>query len=118
MKTVTFEVCSPKQAMAAITRHLVAGTPAPSARIVFASKDLLSQIMTEERWRILKTLCRPDAMPVKVIAEVLGQDLEEVNMDIKVLLNAGILERHRNGNIIFPYDEVFLDLPTKGRTTV
>jgi predicted transcriptional regulator len=118
MKTVTFEVCSPRQAMANFAQYLAAGISDSSTRIVFSSQELLSQVISDTRWAILKLLCGAGGMSVTAIAEGLDRDIAEVKTDINALLNAGILERHDDDQIIFPYDEISLDLPATGRTTV
>lgn len=118
MKTITFEVCSPEQAMAAIARDVEAGIPDTSARMVFASKDLLTKIMSEARWKILKVLCGTAGMQINDLATCLDRDVESVVVDVAALLNAGVVDRDVKQGIIFPYDEIALDLATTGRSTV
>jgi len=118
MKTVTFEVRSPVQAMADIVRDVETGIADISARMVFASTDLLAQVMSESRWEIAKALCGAGGMQVARLAADLGRDVESVNADITALLNAGVLDGDAGQDIIFPYDEISLDLATTGRSTV
>jgi predicted transcriptional regulator len=47
----------------------------------------------------------------------LGREADNVNADVAALISAGVLERTQDG-VIFPYDDVSLDLPTIGRHTV
>lgn len=118
MKTVTFEVRSPTQAMAEIVRNVETGLPDTSARMVFASQVLLKQVMSEARWAILKALCGTGGMRVDELATRLSRDVESVDADITALLNAGVLDGDGEQGIIFPYDEISLDLATTGRSTV
>jgi predicted transcriptional regulator len=118
MKTLTFEVSSPTHAMANFAQQLTAGVPDSSTRIIFASQELLTQVVSDARWDILKRLCGAGSMPIKVIAAELGRDVAEVEVDIHALFVAGVLEPHDGDKVIFPYDQISLDLPTTGRTTV
>jgi len=118
MKTVIFEVRSPMQAMADIVRDIETGIPDTSAHMVFASMDLLAQVMSEARWTLLKALCGTGGMRVDELATRLGRDVASVDADITGLLNAGVLDRDVRQSIIFPYDEISLDLATTGRSTV
>lgn len=54
MKTVTLEVRSPSQAMAGFVNAWKTGKAEKSARIAFASPELLWQVLTAKRWELLK----------------------------------------------------------------
>ena len=86
--------------------------------MVFASMDLLAQVMSEARWTLLKALCGTGGMRVDELATRLGRDVDNVDADIAGLLNAGVLDGDARHRIIFPYDEISLDLATTGRSTV
>jgi predicted transcriptional regulator len=118
MKTVTFEVRSPEQAMADLVRDFEAHIPDTSARMIFASEELLAQVMNEARWTILKMLCGAGPMRPNVIATRLSLDVGSVESDIAALLNVGVLDGDMQQGVIFPYEQFFLDLPTTGRSTV
>jgi predicted transcriptional regulator len=118
MKTVTFEMCSPRLAMANLAQDVEAGIPDTSARMVFASEEVLSQVMSEARWEIVNTLCGAGAMQVIAIATRLSRDVQGVETDIAALLKAGVLDSDGQQGVIFPYEQIFLDLPTTGRSTV
>lgn len=57
MKTVTLEVRAPKDAMAAFANAWKTGKEEKSARIAFATPELLWQVLTAKRWELLKVLC-------------------------------------------------------------
>jgi predicted transcriptional regulator len=118
MKTVTFEVSPPKQAMTDLARDWEADIPDTSAKMIFASEVLLAQVMTESRWDILKTLCGVGGIRVDELAARLNRDVEGVEADVAALLNAGVLDGDQQQHVIFPYDQILLDLPTTGRSTV
>ena len=52
MKTVILDVRSPEQAMTEIGAALEAGTAQKSARISFATPELLWKVLTAKRWEI------------------------------------------------------------------
>lgn len=118
MRTVTFEVCSPEQAMANMVEDVEAGIRDTSARMVFASEDVLSQVMSEARWEIVKSLRGTGAMQINAIGARLGRDIDGVEEDIAALLRAGVLNGDIQQGVIFPYEQIILDLPTTGRSTV
>lgn len=118
MKTVTFEVCPPEQAMANLVRDCESLVPDTSARMIFASEVLLAQVMIERRWTILKMLCGAGGVRIDELATRLNRDIEGVTADIAALLNAGVLDGDKRNRVIFPYEQIFLDLPSTGRSTV
>lgn len=103
MKTVTLDVRSPSDAMADFTQAWKTGKPQQSARISFATPELLWKVLTAKRWELLKTLC--GAGPVS-IREAARRDVKAVHGDVTALLKAGILNRTPEGEIEFPFDAI------------
>ena len=64
MKTVTLDVRSPANSVADFAQTWKSGKPQKSARISFASPELLWQVLTAKRWELLKALC--GAGPVSI----------------------------------------------------
>ena len=64
MKTVTLDVRSPANSVADFAQTWKSGKPQKSARISFASPELLWQVFTAKRWELLKALC--GAGPVSI----------------------------------------------------
>ena len=93
MKTVTLEVRSPEAAMSGFAKAWRSGTADTSARIVFATPDLLWQVLTAKRWELLKILCGAGTVSIREAARRVGRDVKAVHGDVTALLNAGILER-------------------------
>src|SRR5476649_2108987 len=56
MKTVILEVRSPRDSMAGFVNAWKTGRAEKSARIAFASPELLWQVLTAKRWELLKVL--------------------------------------------------------------
>lgn len=106
MKTVTLDVRSPSDAMADFTRAWETGKPQRSARISFATPELLWKVLTEKRWQLLKVLCGAGPVSIREAARRVGRDVKAVHGDVTVLLNAGVLHRTEDGEIVFPFEAV------------
>jgi predicted transcriptional regulator len=106
MKTVTLDICSPAEAMTDFVQAWKTGKPQRSARISFATPELLWQVLTAKRWELLKVLCGAGAISIREAARRAGRDVKAVHGDITALLEAGILNRTPEGKIEFPFDAV------------
>jgi predicted transcriptional regulator len=82
------------------------GRAEKSARISFATPDLLWRVLTAKRWQLLKALCGAGRVSIREAARRVGRDVKAVHGDVKALLAAGILDRTPDGGIEFPYDAV------------
>ena len=114
MKTVTLDVRSANDAMADFVAAWDTGKAQKSARISFATPELLWKVLTAKRWAILKALCGAGPMSIREAARrvddlrsvVDHRDVKAVHGDITALLAAGILDRTADGEIEFPFDAV------------
>ena len=106
MKTVILDVRSPDAALQDFTRAWKSGKAAKTARISFASPELLWKVLTAKRWELLKVLCGAGPLSIREAARRAGRDVKAVHADVTALLNAGVLERNADGLIVFPYDAV------------
>lgn len=106
MKTVTLDVRTPAHSMAAFVRVWKTGKPEKSARISFATPELLWQVLTAKRWELLKALCGAGPVSIREAARRVGRDVKAVHGDVTALLNAGVLDRAAGGGIVFPYEAV------------
>ena len=106
MKTVILEVRSPSDSMAGFVNAWKTGKAEKSARIAFASPELLWQVLTAKRWELLKVLCGIGPVSIRETARRAGRDVKAVHGDVTALLNAGVLDHAEGGGIIFPFDAV------------
>lgn len=106
MKTVTLDVRAPERAMAAFADAWRTGQPDASARISFASPELLWKVLAAKRWALLKALCGAGPVSIREAARRVGRDVKAVHGDVTALLSAGVLDRTDGGGIVFPYDAV------------
>ena len=106
MKTVILDVRAPSEAMAGFAESWATGKHQKSARISFASPELLWKVLTAKRWELLKVLCGAGPVSIRETARRVDRDVKGVHGDVIALLNAGILIRTATGAIEFPYDAV------------
>lgn len=106
MKTVTLDVRAPSEAMADFAQAWKTGKPQRSARISFATPELLWKVFTEKRWELLKAMCGAGPMSIREAARRVGRDVKAVHGDVTALLNAGVLERTEEGRVVFPFEAV------------
>jgi len=106
MKTVTLEVRSPADAMAGFAQSWRKGKTEKSARIGFASPELLWKVLTAKRWELLKALCGAGPVSIREASRRVGRDVKSVHGDVKALLAAGVLDRTEGGAIVFPFEAV------------
>jgi predicted transcriptional regulator len=109
MKTVILDVRTPTHSMADFTRVWKTGKPEKSARISFATPELLWKVLTAKRWELLKALCGAGPVSMREAARRVGRDVKAVHGDVTALLNAGVLDRAEGGGIVFPYEAVKIE---------
>jgi predicted transcriptional regulator len=106
VKIVTLDVRSPSDAMADFTAAWKTGQGPKSARISFATPELLWQVLTAKRWELLKALCGAGPVSIREAARRVKRDVKAVHGDVTALLSAGVLNRVEEGGIEFPFDAV------------
>jgi len=106
VKTVTLDVRTPSESMADFVRVCKTGKPEKSARISFASPELLWKVLTAKRWELLKAMCGAGPLSIRETARRVERDVKAVHSDITALLNAGVLDRQEDGRVVFPFDAV------------
>lgn len=106
MKTITLDVRTPGQSIADFAGAWRSGKPERSARISFATPELLWKILTAKRWELLKVLCGAGPVSIREAARRVNRDVKAVHSDITALLGAGVLDRAEGGGIVFPYEAV------------
>lgn len=107
MTTVTLGVSSIEETKRR-TAAALRGEPV-GAFISFATPELLWQVLTPNRWQVLRTLTGEDELAVREVARRLGRDVKAVHNDLTALATAGIIERTEGGHVHFPYDTIHVD---------
>jgi predicted transcriptional regulator len=106
VRTVTLDVRDPRETMKDFVRVWKTGTAERSARISFASPELLWKVLTARRWQILRALCGAGPVSIREAARRVGRDVKAVHGDVTALLDAGVLDRAPGGRVVFPYEAV------------
>ena len=106
MKILILDVRAPADAMADFSHAWTAGTAQKAERISFSTPELLWRVLTEKCWELLKVLCGAGPLSIREAARRAGRDVKAVHGDVTALLNAGVLDRTDDGQIVFPYDAV------------
>jgi predicted transcriptional regulator len=109
MKTVILDVRPPADSIADFRRVWKTGKPEKSARISFATPELLWQVLTAKRWELLKALCGAGPVSIREAARRVGRDVKAVHGDVTALLHAGVLDRTDGGSIVFPFEAVKIE---------
>ena len=104
MNTVTLDVASP----ADVRRRALDAFKGKKqgARISFATPELLWKVLTAKRWELIKTMAGQGPLAIREVARRAERDVKAVHGDIKALLKAGVLDRTRKGQVVFPFDAV------------
>lgn len=92
--------------MAEFAQAWRAGKAERSARISFASPELLWKVLSAKRWELLKALCGAGPISIREAARRVNRDVKAVHGDVTALLSAGVLDRAEGGGIVFPYEAV------------
>jgi len=77
-----------------------------TARIAFATPELLWKVLTAKRWELLRALCGAGPVSVREAASRVNRDVKAVHSDITALLAAGVLNRTESGRVEFPFEAV------------
>ena len=107
MTTVTIGLAS-RSAIA--TRFVAAMNGEPQgAHIAFDTPELLFQVLTRDRWILIKTMIGKGPLSVHEISQRLDRETTSVQDDVRALLDTGVFEKSPDGSIVFPYDAVHVD---------
>lgn len=106
MKTVILDVRSPSDAMADFSQAWKNRKAQRSARISFATPELLWQVLTAKRWELLKALCGAGPVSIREAARRVHRDVKAVHGDITALASAGLLIHAPRGGVEFPFEAV------------
>ena len=106
MRTVTLEVRTPSVAATDFVQSWKSGTSQKSARISFATPELLWKVLTAKRWELIKALCGAGPVSIREAARRVGRDVKAVHGDVTALLHAGVLIRAQGRGVVFPFDAV------------
>jgi predicted transcriptional regulator len=113
MKTLILDVRTPANSITGFVQAWKTGKPEKSARISFATPELLWRVLTQKRWELLKVLCGAGPVSIREAARRAGRDVKAIHGDVTALLNAGVLDRTNDRRIVFPFDAVKVEFLLK-----
>jgi len=113
MKTLILDVRTPADSMTDFVQAWKTGKSEKSARISFATPELLWRVLTKKRWELLKALCGAGPVSIREAARRSGRDVKAVHGDVTALLNAGVLDRTNDRRIVFPFEAVKVEFLLK-----
>jgi len=111
MRTVTLDVSSREEANRRLLRAFE-GEP-QGAFISFETPVLLFKVLTQKRWELLSVLTGAGPVTLREAARRVERDVKAVHGDIHALLNAGLLQKTEEGQILFPFDAVRVNFVLK-----
>ena len=86
-------------------------TPEPVHRVYFESAEVLSKVITRQRYNLLKMLHANGPLTVRALAALLERDYKNVYEDVKILEESGLIERDSKNHVLAPYEKLTIELP-------
>ena len=85
--------------------------PEPVHRVYFESAEVLTKVISRQRHNLLKVLHANGPLTVRALAALLERDYKNVYEDVKILEEAGLIERDSKHHILAPYEKLTIELP-------
>ncbi len=108
MKTVTIALASsgkgkrrPRGPVRTATRR--------GALIAFPTAEMLWKSIRPKRWQILRAMMGAGPLTIREVSRRVKRDVSLVHADVHVMLDAGIIEHTKTGQVILPYDVIHID---------
>jgi predicted transcriptional regulator len=84
--------------------------PGPVHRVYFESAEALSKVLTRQRYQLLCTLHVNHGLSIRALAALLKRDYKNVYQDVKILEDAGLIERDSRNHITAPHEKLTIEL--------
>ncbi len=111
MRTVTLEVSSREDTNRRLLRAFEGQQQ--GELISFETPALLFKVLTQKRWELLSVMTGAGPMTLREAARRVERDVKAVHGDVHALLNVGILQKTKEGQIVFPFDAVHVNFLLK-----
>ena len=112
MNTVILDVQTLADTLSDAATAMETLTPS-EPRISFETPELLWSVFTAKRWDIIKALTGAGPVTLREVARRVGRDVKAVHGDVHALLDAGLIDKTADGEVVFPYDAVHVDFMIK-----
>lgn len=84
--------------------------PGPVHRVYFESAEALSKVLTRQRHQLLCTLHANNGLSIRALAALLQRDYKNVYQDVKILEEAGLIERDSKNHVTAPHERLTIEL--------
>jgi len=111
MRTVTLEVSSREETNRRLLRAFEGQRQGDF--ISFETPALLFKVLTQKRWELLSVMTGAGPMTLREAARRVERDVKAVHGDVHALLKVGILQKTKEGQIVFPFDAVHVNFLLK-----
>ena len=81
----------------------------PENTYSFPTWEALHRLLTPERLAIVQAMAGQGALEISEIAKRTQRDLQDVQSDVDMLVDSGVIDRAK-GRVLFPYDRIHFDL--------
>jgi predicted transcriptional regulator len=107
MTTVTLGIFSAEDTKARMRRAFQGKEQ--GAFISFGSAELMWKVITPKRWEVLRAMTGAGPIAIREVARRVKRDVKSVHGDVQALLRAGVIDRTKEGPIVFPHDKIHVD---------
>ena len=111
MRTVTLEVSSREDTNRRLLRAFEGQQQGDF--ISFETPALLFKVLTQKRWELLSVMTGAGPITLREAARRVERDVKAVHGDVHALLKVGILQKTKDGQIVFPFDAVHVNFLLK-----
>lgn len=84
-------------------------SPEPSV-FLFEDPETLFQLLTANRWFLLRHLRKTGPSSVRALAKGLGRDYRGVHADVAALREAGLIEKDGKSRVLVPWSKITAEM--------
>ena len=81
-----------------------------AAHISFGSMEELLEVLTPNRWRLLRALRLKGPVSIRQLARQLGRDYRGVHSDVTRLIDEDLVERDSQGLLLVPWTRITAEM--------
>jgi predicted transcriptional regulator len=109
MKTVVFSIENLDTALAGFRAAWTSGKSETSAHVGFSTWELMHKALSPKRLEIVRVMAGAGPLGIREVARRVGRDFKGVHTDVKLLVDAGVVDKDERGRVVFPYDKIHVD---------
>ena len=109
MKTVVFSIENLDTALAGFRTAWTSGKAETSAHIGFSTWELMHKVLSPKRLEIVKAMTGAGPLSMREVARRVGRDFKGVHTDVRLLVEAGVVDKDERGRVVFPYGKIHVE---------